>query len=149
MILPVDDKLFAKGFCLGVYEVTVDAGPRIRLPRPVARILLDREVERVWVFPDPTGPRLIICPDCSRRIYIKVAQENLPKSSPAGKAYREFICDGRPIALRDHGWISVASFSSEGFTAGADDSVVIVGTGLWYELWRQDDWFTSAEETGR
>jgi len=145
MTLPVDDKSLETGFCLGVYDVTVDAGPRVHLPNAVVRDLLDREVGTVWVFPDPAGPRLIICPDLSRPAYVRLAQENLPASLPAGKAAREFICTGRRIPFRDHGRVSVASFSPAGFLAGAGDLVVIVGTGLWFEVWRRDDWLTQQE----
>ena len=66
MTLPIDDKLIETGFCLGAHDVTVDIGPRIRLPKAVLRVLPDRGVGDVWIYPDPTGPRLIVCPDLSR-----------------------------------------------------------------------------------
>ena len=76
---------------------------------------------------------------------MKAAKVNLPASLPVGRANREFLCSGRQITLSDHGRISVASFGPTGFQAGAGDTVVVVGTGLWYELWQQEDWLENRE----
>jgi len=148
MALPVGEDL-SEGFCSGIYEVTVDVGPRIRLPRDIIKTLLNHQIETLWVYPDPTGPRLIVIPDSNRQAYMRIARENLPASLPSDRACREFLCAGRQIPVRNHGRISVASFHAEGFSSGVADTVVIIGTGLWYELWRQDDWFTNTLEIGK
>ena len=144
MFLPINDAIVTDGFCWGLYEATVDAGPRIRLPRAIIRILKQRKVEQLWLYPDPTGPRLIICPGQSRPAYMEAAQENLPKSLEPGEAYRKFICAGECIAFRDHGRVSITAQFNREFKAEAGEQVVIVGVGLWYELWRQDDWLGSS-----
>jgi DNA-binding transcriptional regulator/RsmH inhibitor MraZ len=147
MTLPIDNKPIEMGFCTGIYDVTVDVGPRIRLPRTVLRVLVDHDVKDVWIYPDPTGRRLIICPDPNRPDYVRAARRNLPKFLAAGRAEREFICSARNVVLADHGRLSVASFAPTGFHAAATDLLVIVGTGLWYEVWRQEDWSAYLAET--
>jgi hypothetical protein len=59
-MLPLNDDILKSGFCWSEYEVTVDVGPRIRLPRSIIKVLKDHGVNELWRFPDPTGPRMII-----------------------------------------------------------------------------------------
>ena len=145
MALPLDDKLFEEGFCWGVYEITVDEGPRIRLPRAAAKVLEDHEVERLWRFPDPSGPRMILCPDVNRNAYVKAVKQSLAGAKDHGMAYRRFVCVGEPVTVVGHGRVSITSAVSNhmGITAGR--TVILIGIGPWYELWKQDDWFGSTE----
>jgi len=54
MLPPIDHNLVENGFCCGQYDVTVDDGPRIRLPRFVVRTLKQNKVAKLWRFTDPT-----------------------------------------------------------------------------------------------
>lgn len=84
MILPVNDNIFNKGFCKGHYLVTVDHGPRIRLPVATVHTFVKQEVEVIFLFLDPSGPRLILCPDKCCEIYIQHAKKTfLFLSKPA------------------------------------------------------------------
>jgi DNA-binding transcriptional regulator/RsmH inhibitor MraZ len=145
MPLPLDDNVVEDGFCWGLYEVTVDRGPRIRLPAGIIKVLESHKVKELWLYPDPTGRRLIICPEQNRPTYIAAAKQNLPDSMEPDEAYRKFICAGEAIPFRGHGRISIAVKFNRDFKAEAGQQVVIVGTGPWYELWRQDDWFDACE----
>jgi DNA-binding transcriptional regulator/RsmH inhibitor MraZ len=140
MPLPLDDKSVEKGYCLGEYEVTVDVGPRIRLPRPILKVLKDHKVLEVWRYPDPTGQRMVICPAQNRLTYIKLAKQHLPESIEPDEANRRFICTGEPVNLSDHGQVSITLACNRNLNIVAGQQVVIIGVGHWYEVWRQDDW---------
>lgn len=144
-MLPLDNESLTNGFCRSFYEVTIDKGPRIRLPAAIIKVLQEHKVTQLWLYSDPTGPRLIICPEQNRPIYVKLAKQNLPASMEFGEAYRHFICTAETIPFRDHGRISTAAKINREFKAEVGQQVVIVGTGLWYELWRQDDWYKHCE----
>ncbi len=149
MSLPIDDNLFEDGDYVGEYEVTVDGGPRIRLPRAVIRLLKGRGVNKLWLFADPTGPRMIICPEPNRKTYIKMAKQSFPASMEATEAYRKYICTGRPMPLSNSGNLSITSAYNRSLKIMAGQRVVLVGVGPWYELWRQDDWFNdNGKEAG-
>lgn len=130
------------GFCCQTREVTVDTGPRIRLPQAMVRTLQHNAVTELWIYPDPTGPRLILCPAQYRERYITVARANLPGTMSLEEAFRRFICTGEQVSLRHHGRISIAPRYPTDFTVAVGEQVVIVGTGRWYELWREDDWLS-------
>jgi DNA-binding transcriptional regulator/RsmH inhibitor MraZ len=140
MSLPIDEKLFAEGYCVGEYEITVDVGPRVRLPRAVLRVLKEHKVRQLWRFPDPSGPRMILCPAQDRLTYIEVAKQNFPASMEAAEAYRKYICTGRPMPLSNSGNLSITSAYNRYLKITAGQRVVLVGVGLWYELWHEDDW---------
>lgn len=149
MLLSLDDDIVRDGFCWGLYEITADKGPRIRLPATVIRVLQEHKVTQLCLFPDPTAPRLIICPEQNRRTYIKAVKQNLPASIESDEGYRKFICAGEAIPFRGHGRISIAAKFNREFKVVAGHQVVILGTGLWYELWRQDDWYEHCEAKSR
>lgn len=146
MLLPLNGDIFESGFCWGEFEVTLDAGPRIRLPRAVIKVLKEHKVRQLWRFPDPTGPRMIICPGQNRQNYIEVAKQNFPASMEAGEAYRKFICTSKPVTLSDHGKVSITSVCNRHLKVTAGQRVVLVGVGPWYEVWRQDDWRASEKD---
>lgn len=128
------------GFCCGTYEVTAHIGPRIRLPADIVRTFREHNVQELWIYPDPTGRRLILCPDSSRDSYIKTALKNLPQSWTKEEGIRRFICTDTSVVLRKHGRISIGQWYPTEFGVMAGKPVVVVGTGLWYELWRAEDW---------
>jgi DNA-binding transcriptional regulator/RsmH inhibitor MraZ len=140
MDLPLDNDNLPDGFYWGIHEVTVDEGPRIRLPAAIVRTLSEHRVRELWLYPDPAGPGLIICPDPSRAQYIKLAKRHLPSSMKPADAYRKFICTGERVELRDHGRLSLTTAFHPRLRVARGEQVVILGTGLWYEVWRQDDW---------
>jgi hypothetical protein len=43
-MLPLDDDILRDGFCWGLCEITVDRGPRIRLPKAVIKIMKQHKV---------------------------------------------------------------------------------------------------------
>jgi DNA-binding transcriptional regulator/RsmH inhibitor MraZ len=143
MLFSVNDASLEGGFCWGEFEITVDTGPRIRLPRSVIQTLNSHKVKELWRFPDPTGPRMIICPGQKRQAYIEVAKQNFPTQLEAGEAYRRFICTGTQVILRDHGKVSITAACNRSLKVEAGEQVSLVGVGPWYELWRGDDWFVS------
>jgi DNA-binding transcriptional regulator/RsmH inhibitor MraZ len=140
MTLPIDDKLFENGYCVGCYVATIDKGPRIRLPRVIITALKKHKVRQLWRFPDPTGARIILCPAQNRQTYVDVVKQNLPPNIDPGEAQRRFICAGTPVTVADHGRVSITLVFNEHIKVVAGEQVVIVGAGQWYELWRQDDW---------
>jgi DNA-binding transcriptional regulator/RsmH inhibitor MraZ len=145
MELPFDDDIFRNGYCWGLDEITVDRGPRIRLPTAVVRTLAEHKVVKLWLYPDPTSPGLILCPDPSREQYIKLAKSHLPSSMKPADAYRNFICAGESVDFRKHGRLSITVTFNQRLTVAQGEQVVLLGTGLWYELRRRDDWLTQHE----
>ena len=139
MLLPLNDDIIKKGFCWGEYEVTVDTGPRIRLNRPIIRGFKGHKVKKIWRYLDPTGPRMIICPAQHREIYIKAAMQNFPSVMGVEEAYRKFICTGEPVLLKDHGRISITEIFNQHIKITSGQQVVILGVGLWYEVWKRND----------
>jgi DNA-binding transcriptional regulator/RsmH inhibitor MraZ len=135
-----DDNSPTGGFCRGGGEITVDRGPRIRLPAAIVRTLTEHEITILWLYPDPTGPRLILCPDQFREEYIELAKRHFPPSMEVAEAYRIFICTGEPVACQNHGRISITTVFNQRWKVARGDRVVIIGVERWYELWRQDDW---------
>lgn len=143
MDLPFDDDALREGPYWGIDEVTVDQGPRIRLPASIVRTLGQHKVKGLWLYPDPTGPGLIICPDHSRERYIALVRRHLPSSMKPADAFRKFVCTGELVPFRNHGRISIATAFNHGLKVTRGEQVVIIGTGLWYELWRQEDWLAT------
>jgi DNA-binding transcriptional regulator/RsmH inhibitor MraZ len=135
-----NDDIFGEGYCVGVYEVTVDQGPRIRLPRAIVKVLKDHDIEELWRFPDHSGPRLILCPDAQRDYYIERCKKELSTADDPAALYRKFLCPGMPVALKDHGRVSIVSAVRNHMQVVAGDVIVILGVGPWYELWRDEDW---------
>jgi DNA-binding transcriptional regulator/RsmH inhibitor MraZ len=147
MFIRLDDDNLINGFCWKVYEVTVDNGPRIRLPAVINKTLKQFNVKTLWIYRDVTGPRLILCPEQNRKAYIKAVKENLPSSMKWDKAYRVYICTGETIGISGHGRVPLLSRFTADFKAIPGQQIVILGTGLWYELWLQDDWYKHCEAT--
>ena len=145
MTLPLDDKLFEEGFYWGVYEITTDNGPRIRLPRDVVKVLEDHKVQQIWRFPDPSGPRMILCPDKNRNTYIKAVKQSLAGAADRSMAYRHFVCAGEPVTVAGHGRVSITSAVTNHMGITAGETAILIGIGPWYELWKQDDWLGSIE----
>ena len=140
MFLTLNDNIFNKGFCKGHYLVTVDHGPRIRLPVATVHTFEEQEIELIFLFLDPSGPRLILCPDKCCEIYIQHAKRYFPVSVEIGKAYRKFICTMEPITLRKPYRIQVKAKFNEKIGIKAGDVVIIVGVGHWFEVWQKSDW---------
>jgi len=145
-MLPLNDDILKSGFFWREFEVTVDVGPRIRLPRFVIKILKDHKVKELWCFVDPTGPRMIICPSQNRQTYIKVAEQNFPALMEAEEAFRKFICTGKQVTLSNQGQVSIPSVCNRYLKIEAGQEIVLIGVGNWYELWRQDDWRASEKD---
>lgn len=140
MYLTCDTKNLENGFCRGVDSVSVDRGPRIRLKQRVIEILKKHKVKVLWEYPDPTGPRVILCPGQHRAAYLEVAQKHLPESMAVELACRKFILSGQRVTLDVQGRVSIIGICQEHFEVKATDVVYVVGAGLWYELWREKDW---------
>ncbi len=136
-------------FCFGEYEVVIDDGPRIRLPRPIVKGLHEHRVRQLWRFADPTGPRMILCPDCFRNIYIETASQNLPKSMPAEDAYLKYICTGMKMecALPNQNKIRITAICQKHINVKPGQRLVIIGTGFWFTTLRLDDWLRIANTT--
>jgi DNA-binding transcriptional regulator/RsmH inhibitor MraZ len=128
-----------------MFETKVDVGPRIRLAKPVVDALHEHGDKTLWLYTDPTEPCLIVCPESSRKAYVELAVARLPGNMPFDEAYRRFICAGQPVPVRDHGKISIGRRAVPSFAAQPGEMVVILGVGLWYEVWRAEDWHDRGE----
>lgn len=80
MLLPPDDNILERGFCLGNFEATIDATFRLRLNKQIVSILREHSIFSVWRYPDPTRRQFILCPSINRLAYLKIAQKFLPES---------------------------------------------------------------------
>ena len=143
----IDHKMLEQGYCWGEYEVTVDTGPRIRLNSAIVKVLEEHAVQELWRYPDPTGPRMILCPGQHRSTYMKAAQQNFPSSLEPEDAYRRFICVGKPVRIHSRGKVSITTACKKHCGIKEGEQAVILGVGLWYEVWRWDDW-ASQTRTG-
>jgi len=139
MLLPLDDKILKEGFWKH-YLVTVDHGPRIRLPTPMISTLEDEGIKQIVVFPDPYGRRLIICPDKFYDQYVKMVIGDGKISLRPDKAYRKFLCAAEPITMRKPCRIQLKVKFNEKLGIKAGDGVIIVRVSYWFEIWRKDDW---------
>ena len=135
MTLPIDDNIFHKGFCRGEYEITVEQGPRIRLPREIVKVLIDHKIRIMLVYRDPTGTGLILCPNKFQGAYEKIAKANFPASLEFQEAYRKFICSVKEWPVKKHGKITVGK---EYVPIAQGQRLTILGAGCWYELSRKD-----------
>lgn len=148
MLLPFDDNIIKKGFCCGVDEVSVDSGHRIRLTKSITKILTKHKVHKLWEYPDPSGPRMILCPPQHRSTYIELVTSNLPDSMDAEIADRKFIFAGQPVSFDAQGRILIIPVCRRYLKVKATDVVVIIGVGWWYEVWREKDWAAGSGNNG-
>lgn len=149
MNTPPNDILFKEGYCIGIYESTLDQGPRLRLPRAILKVLQEHNVLQIWRFPDLSGPRMILCPDEHRGSYIESVTQMLSTLADPDMAYRRFLSAGMPVMMNNHGRIPITAVISNHMKVTPDDSVVIVGLGLWYEVWKFDDWLKASDAVNR
>lgn len=140
MIQPENNKDFEKGFCCGTYQISIDSGHRVRLKKSTVKLLLKHKVDQLWQYPDPTGPRVILCPSQFRSIYIELAKKHLPESMDPEIALRKFISSGEPICIDSQGRIPILSVCQEQFKVEGTDVVIIVGMAFWFEIWHEKDW---------
>lgn len=140
MLLPRNDGNSKKWFCDGVHPASIDRGYRIRLPKEIIEALAKHKVQKLWEYPDPTGPRLILCPPQCQSIYLETAEKHLPASMNAEIAYREFIYGGQLVSFGVQGRILIKQAFRGHFIVKATDDIVVVGLGWFYEVWRERDW---------
>jgi DNA-binding transcriptional regulator/RsmH inhibitor MraZ len=140
MILPPDDNIFKEGFYKGCCEVTVDHGPRIRLPAKMLRILDNDEVKQIVIFPDPYGRRLIICPDKFYDQYVKLVVGDKKISLKPDRTYRKFICTAETIALQKPCRIQVRPTFNKYLNIKEGDVVIIIAVFFWFEIWKKSEW---------
>jgi DNA-binding transcriptional regulator/RsmH inhibitor MraZ len=140
MVMPIGESKPDRCFCHHEYVVTVDGGPRLRLPRAIVRVLQKHGVTQLWSYMDPTGPRLILCPNEHKDEYEKLAQACFPAGMDSEYAYRRFICSSRRTEVSEQLRIGLTASYVKALRVKEHDTVVIVGIGPRYEIWRQDDW---------
>lgn len=140
MLSSLNNAVIKKGSYWGEYNITVDRGPRIRLNRAIVKLLLKNKVSVLWCYPDPTGPRMILCPDKHQNTYVELAKKHFPSCIDKQMATRKFICCGKSWELKSHGRIQIPPTCACRLRAERGTKLIIVGTGLWYEVWREDDW---------
>ena len=92
---------------------------------------LSNKYRQLWQYPDPTGPRVILCPSQFRSIYIELAKKHLPESMDPEIALRKFISSGEPICIDSQGRIPILSVCQEQFKVEGTD---------WFEIWHEKDW---------
>ena len=148
MIQPENTNNYENGFCYGTYPVSVDSGPRIRLKKSTVKLLRKHKVRELWQYPDPTGPRVVLCPPQFRAIYIEQAKQHLPKSMDTEIALRKYIFSGQPVCIDSQGRIPILAACQEPLKVKGTDVVFIVGLGQWFEIWLEKDWVTESGEAG-
>jgi len=140
-MLPLcNEDILREGFCVGVHYASVDRGYRIRLCKAIIEVMRQHKVQQLWEFPDPTGPRLILCPPQFRNAYVEIAKQNLSAALETEVAYRKFIYAGQPVSFGAQGRILIKQAFRGHLKVKATDDVVLFGTGGWYELWPEKDW---------
>jgi DNA-binding transcriptional regulator/RsmH inhibitor MraZ len=134
------DKFYESGFCYGRYEATVADDGRLRLNKVILDTLCKHNITKLWVYPDPTGPSINLCPPESREAYIQIANNNLPETMCDEEAFRKFVCSGVPKHVDNQGRIALSRFLMKhaGIEPATQASVEILGVGLWFEV-RLDD----------
>jgi DNA-binding transcriptional regulator/RsmH inhibitor MraZ len=148
MIQPENNSNYDNGFCYGTYPVSVDSGPRIRLKKGTVLLLQKNKVKQLWQYPDPTGPRFILCPLQFRSTYIETAKQNLPKSMDPEIALRKYIFSGQPVCIDSQGRIPILAACQEQLKVKGTDVVFVVGLGQWFEIWLEKDWVAGSGEAG-
>jgi DNA-binding transcriptional regulator/RsmH inhibitor MraZ len=134
------DENISHGFCWGRYETAIDTESRIRLNKGIVLVLKEQKVTQLWRFPDPTGIRLILCPPENRLTYVKTAKENFPKSEKLEVAFRKYISPGEPATFDGQGRLILTSACIEHLKIDKNRQMLILGVGLWYEVWHYDRW---------
>jgi DNA-binding transcriptional regulator/RsmH inhibitor MraZ len=54
-------------------------------------------------------------------------------------AYRSLVCAGARRDVRKHGRLSITMTFNQRITVARGGQIVLLGSGLQYELWRRDD----------
>ena len=133
---------FAKGICVGKFDVTIDAEIRIRLSKSIVTELTKNNINSLWRFPALNFKGLILCPSKNKSLYVESAMQymlsqNMKRSLE--NMIRSYIAPGHPVEFDKQGRISVTQSCIEisGVTSG--NTMTILGTGLWYEVWHHDE----------
>ena len=140
MLPPLDKNAFNEGFCWGEYRATISEDCRLRLNKDVAEMLREHEVKQLWRFPDPTAPAIVLCPPKMCKTYKKLAQDHLPQTMDLEKAYRQYICSGKPASIDNYNRIKIKKLCLDHAKLQPGSKVVILGVGLWLEV-RRDEKF--------
>jgi DNA-binding transcriptional regulator/RsmH inhibitor MraZ len=134
------DCIVYNGFFWGEYEVTVDCGPRIRLPKSILDVLRKHKIKEIWRYPAIMGHGVILCPDRFQKEYINLILKQIEQHPFPQDAYRMYICAGECISLNSSGRISITKTCNDTFRIKSGDQIVILGTGMYYEMWPFDEW---------
>jgi DNA-binding transcriptional regulator/RsmH inhibitor MraZ len=146
MLLIPHKEAINNGFCWGSFESTIDEETRIRLNKGIRVVLTENDAQKLWRFPDPTHKGIVLCPDENRLKYIAVAMNSHKEDLDKEIAYRKFISSGEPTNFDKQGRIALTSACIEHSQFKSGDSVIILGTGLWYELWHLDEWLRQIQQ---
>ena len=138
MLPLLDNKIFDEGFCWGEDEATITDGDRLRLNDDIVDVLKKHKVKTLYRFPDPTGAKVILCPPKYHVIYMKTAEQKLPKDMDRDEAYRKFIFSGKLAAVKMYNRIRIPKTCMKRAKLKTGTRVVILGVGYWYELWREE-----------
>ena len=144
--LPTDNG--QNGFCWGAYITTVAGEPRLRLNKPIIHILKHHKVRSLWLFSDPTGPRVIICPESKRKTYIELAKRNLPREIDYEVAFRKFICNRQQVFIDQQDRIAFSYTWTDYLNVKPGKCVIFLGVGWWYEVWKEDDYTNMLKKDG-
>ena len=134
MLPPLDNEIFIRGFCWGDYWASVTDSRRLRLNDDIIEILNQKSVHNLWRFPDPTGDKFNLCPPQFHKLYLKLAQKNLPKMMNIEEAFRKYISVGKAAKIDKYNRITLTSACMEQAGIKIGSRVCILGVGYWYEV---------------
>jgi DNA-binding transcriptional regulator/RsmH inhibitor MraZ len=147
MLYIPEKKVVSDGFCWGKYESKIDEESRIRLNKRIVDILRKQKVHQLWCFADPSRDGIVLSPPSSRDVYMDLVFKSYTDEQDRLQAYRKYICTGELIGFDNQGRFSLTSASIEHFKIKIGEQIVLLGTGLWFEVWKSDDWYTNIVHT--
>jgi DNA-binding transcriptional regulator/RsmH inhibitor MraZ len=122
------------GFFLGTYTSRINSSGKLILVSPFIKPLKEPEIKDLWCYPDPTSPRIILCPSWVREQYIKLAIENFPSTGDPEDHFRKYIFSGTSYPIDFFKRVQISPHCLSHANISPRSSVTLLGMGPWIEI---------------
>ncbi len=129
-----------KEFCWGRFEVQLDESYRIRLNKAIVQNLKSQKVTQLWLYPGLTNKNIILCPPANQKAYRGKTENGISEDQNYDILFRKYIATGQLKSFDTQGRITLTQDCTECLSSKQQTSLVILGMGLWYEVWLFDNW---------
>lgn len=140
MLQPTGKNKSETGFCWGQYATVLEGVSRIRIGRDIIRGFKEHKVDVLWLYISPSYPAIVLCPESCREAYIVETKTHFPPTMDPEIAYRKYIGTGRSARYDKQGRVYLPVFCLEHAGIKLEEEVIIIGVGMWYEIWAPKRW---------